>query len=91
MDLISHLNLDKQVYMSRTGIAHESLLTVRNYKYIRKVGEVEPVDCDDAAPAIREVIDVAKGAAWMGIFWFYITHAHGPMAAKIRVCCSSLP
>ena len=39
LDIISRINQDGAIYMSRNGEPHDSLLTVVAYKYVRKSGQ----------------------------------------------------
>ena len=85
VDLIRQLNLDKQIYMSRTGVPHDSLLAVRRYKYVRRTNEVIVVDQATGSQVTRDVVAVAKGSSWMGIIVFYVMRIPCPMVVKVPV------
>ena len=90
LDLISRLNLDKPAYMARNGIPHDALLTAKFYRFIRKLGEVSPVEQDEAPIAAQQVADVARGSSRCGSVVFYIARIPGPLAIGIPVILLAL-
>ena len=83
VDLISQIDRDPKIFLPRTGNAHETVLTVRYYKYVRKVGEVAVTDEDVPSRSLRDAVEVVKGTTWFGVVTFYITRMPGHMAVKI--------
>ena len=83
MDLISQLNREPQVFLSRTGEPHETLLTAKQYKYVRKGNEVSVADPIVPSRTVRNVADVAKGSSWFGVLTFYFMRIPGRTTVKI--------
>ena len=83
MDLIGRLNRDGEIYLSRSDTPHESLLTVRHYKYIRMTGEMTVVGKEGPSGAASEVVGVAQGSSRLRIVILYPTQI--PVRASIKI------
>ena len=84
VDIIRKLNQYKQIFLSRDGAPRDGgFLTVKQYRFVRKVNEVAVAEPNDAPGVFQQSVEAIEGSTWLGIIMLYFAKVPGPLDVKV--------